>query len=77
MTERPKSRIPVAALRHQTPDDLYRVNRQAYIGDKIQLIRLGSVVGLGIASRDGAAMATVFPGEAGRIAAELVRLADG
>jgi hypothetical protein len=46
------------------------------IGDEIQLIRLGAVVGLGIATRDGAAMATVFPAEARRIAAELTRLAD-
>lgn len=44
------------------------------IGDEIQLIRLGSVDGLGIATRDGAVMATVFPAEARRIAAELTRL---
>jgi hypothetical protein len=46
------------------------------IGDQIEVIRLGAVVGLGVATSDGAAMATVFPAEARRIAAELVRQAD-
>jgi hypothetical protein len=48
------------------------------IGDEIQLIRLGAVVGIGVATHDDeAAMATVWPAEARRIAAELIRLADG
>jgi hypothetical protein len=47
------------------------------LGDRIEVIRLGAVVGLGVVTRDGAAMATVFPAEARRLAAELVRLADG
>jgi hypothetical protein len=48
------------------------------IGDEIEVVRLGAVVGLGVATRDGAAMATVWPAEARRIAAELTRAAaDG
>ena len=45
------------------------------ICDQIEVIRLGAVVGLGVATRDGAAMATVWSAEARRIGEELIRLA--
>jgi hypothetical protein len=57
-------------------------------GDDIQVIRIGSAIGLGVATGLGvaevtggadsrwAAMATLYPAEARRIAAELIRAAD-
>jgi hypothetical protein len=51
-------------------------------GDDVQVIRIGSAIGLGVASGLGvptgrwAAMATLYPAEARRIAAELIRAAD-
>ncbi len=45
-------------------------------GEQVQVIRLGDSIGLGVATGDGAAMGTLSPAEARRIAAELVRLAD-
>lgn len=47
------------------------------IRDEVQVIRLGAVVGLGIAARDGAEMTTLLPAEARRIGEELIRQADG
>jgi hypothetical protein len=53
-------------------------------GDDIQVVRIGSAIGLGVASGLGvpagrwAAMATLYPAEALRVAAELTRAAaDG
>ena len=70
------------AVGHVDASDIHPgepVDLTTAIGDQIQVIRLGSVVGLGIATHGdgGAAMATVWPAEARRIAAELTRLADG
>lgn len=43
---------------------------------EVELIRLRDSIGLGIATGDGAAMASFTKAEARRIAAELIRLAD-
>jgi hypothetical protein len=47
------------------------------IGDQLQVIRLGAVVGLGIACDGEAIMTTMFPAEAKALGEELIRQADG
>jgi hypothetical protein len=44
-------------------------------GEQVQVVRIGSAIGLGVAASGNAAMATLYPAEAIRLAAELTRAA--
>jgi hypothetical protein len=47
-------------------------------GEEVEVVRIGATIGLGVVAHGFAAMATLYPAEAARIAAELARAAaDG